>query len=184
MFSAVFGQTEKGKFLVGAGTNLNYSYTELGFESDDSNFKKSSDTSNYNASLSGGYFIENNLLIGTSLNLGYSEVEFGNSDTKTKTIVVNPFLRYYFGKTTTKYFLNAGIGFGNTRIESTSFDVDNRLFTYQLGGGASVFIAKNISIDLKLEYSYSSVEDREDNPNNFKSVIKGVNSTVGFSFYL
>jgi len=107
MFSVICTQTEKGRFLVGAGTNLNYSYSEFGFESDDSGFKKSTDMSSYNASLSGGYFIENNLLIGTSLDLGYSKDEFGNGDSKRKTIVMNPFVRYYFRETTIKYFLNA-----------------------------------------------------------------------------
>ncbi len=184
---SVFGQTEKGTVFIGVGTNLNLSFIESGSKSDTSDYKKNGSTDNYNASLSGGYFLNDNFLVGASLQLLKYKSSLGIL-TKSSSIAVSPFVRYYFGEERTKYFVNGAVGFGNTSVTNT-IDAFNNIefrsndFSYKLGGGVSIFLRKNIALEIGVGYDHRTSKAK-DNPSNYTSINKGFRSNVGFSIFL
>lgn len=146
-----FAQLEKGNLMVGGG-----------LISSGMNFQKSNTSFDISLTPKIGYFLQQNLVVGASLELG-ADVQKANT---TFTYDVTPFLRYFITNKDVKDmpkslvpFLEAGGGFGgrNTRYEDTD---GNKTTVTSNGGlfyvqpGLAWFLSRNVALELALQYKY------------------------------
>jgi hypothetical protein len=150
-------QTEAGKYMLGG--NISFSSQEQ-----DKNYKNIY----YSIVPSAGYFIADNLAIGTGIGYSYSRTtsmvyEFDliyNTIIKDQAFVFNPFLRKY-GRIAEqfKYFgqLSLPMSFGNTKAKETSNNSSyhNVSKYHNLGAtlapGLAFFPSKNFGIEFSVE---------------------------------
>lgn len=109
-----------------------------------------------------GYFIENNVAIGLSAELGVNVVK----SNLTMNYGLTPFARIYIGKSTideipsrVKFYMEAGAGFGgrNSRfkeLDGTKTNVTTNGGVFYIGPGIDFFLNKNVALELGTEYRY------------------------------
>lgn len=121
-----------------------------------------------------GIFIIDNLAIGGNLSLSYSK--FGN--TKVTDFGIGPFARYYFTTESqaVRPLLHGSFNFLSNRTKNSLGTGTNSGTSYFVGGGAAIFISKNVSIDALMGYDHSKLK-------NF-SGSGGFAFNVGFQVYL
>lgn len=202
LFSAIItAQTEKGTFAISGKTGLGFNSTTVKYKNS-GNTTDGPKTDSFNISPSVSYFIIDNLSLGLDFN--YKTVS-----TKQKILTLNPdgingmivdekitqntlsivpTATYFFSKGKTRPYLNAGIGFGNTKQENnysasspeiSNFSTSNNGLVWGAGGGLAYFISKTISFDLGIGYSEFTYEE---NNVNVKSGTFGAN--IGISVFL
>jgi outer membrane protein len=194
----VCGQTEQGKFYIGANSNLNFSSSK--FETtngNESNFSAfSSDrTNNFNFTPQIGYFIMDDFVSGLDFKLSYSKTE---GQEKNGYYLISPFAKYYFLDNTIKPFIKASYGFGSF-FNDTSFISNNGFVSHadisitslKLGGGVAFILNNYLSLELTLDYykdvNKSTVSAQQTVNNqaiNFKQITNGFASNLGFSIFL
>jgi outer membrane protein W len=157
--ASAFSQTQKGNWLVGGSA---------GFSSQ-SQSGASGNITELSITPTAGYFINNNLAVGASLNFGSQK-----SGSTVTTFGIGPMVRYYFaelGKNAKLY------GQGEFAYASvTSSGVTNSGTGWALQAGPAFFLNKNVAIETTLRYG--SVKPQNSNSvNTF-----GVN--VGFQIHL
>lgn len=184
---ATFGQTERGKFLILAGTNLSFSSLSHEYESD-GNSADAGSSSQFDLTLGGGYFVHDNIALGIEVSYDRTSTEYSDGDKEVMSAsAISPFVRAYIGSyTVARPFVQAGIGFGKHKGEYTSANYFSEgsedLFLYSLSGGVSFFLNDIISLDILLAYVYSSLES--DAGSSSKYIISGFGSNIGFSIFL
>ena len=182
--TSINGQTEKGKFLVGGESKLDFSSTSYKWKSDDADgdYGKSLDIE---FSPMVGYFISDGLAVGAHIPIMFSSEKDEDDDKYTTTVIsFAPFVRYYFGTTNIKPFLHGGVGFGSAKgkyepVSGTSNESTYGMFSYAVGGGVAMFLTESIALDFGLEYGSSSFKEKEDNDTNFKDIDSGIGFNVG-----
>lgn len=150
------GQTQQGKFLIGAGSNLSFQSTNEKHQyfQNNKNYIDEYDYNTFNFNINVGYFVINNLVIG--LDPGISNSEYDNSTSKRFT--VGPMGRYYFGITNIKPFIGTHLGW----INQNDFNKDDNFTTNYHGsyiginGGVAFLLTKNIALEAALDYTGSS----------------------------
>lgn len=184
--SSLHAQTEKGQFVIGAGTSIDLSKTES---------NAALNTTSLNMKANGGYFIVDNLSVGIS---GSLKAAYGNAnvDGIENTDILSEF-RYYFNGTHFRPFvqMNAGYRYARLVFTSTDYTAINKAHGLALGGGVggAFFIRDNISIDLGLQYLHANLKRstipygmngpiQEEKP--FKAVMDDLKLSIGFSMYL
>jgi outer membrane protein len=178
------GQTAQGRLLLGGETNLNFSSLNDKWESDDGN-EDTWKTTNIWFSPRIGLFIADGLALGVELPISYSYQKYKDLDEySSNSIEISPFIRYYFGSSKIKPYLNGKVGFGKRKSKSVpasgdSHESSSGMFSYKFGGGLGIFITENVSLDIGLGYSYISYKPKEDNDTNFKSIRSGFGSGIG-----
>jgi len=186
---SLFSQTEKGKYLLGASSNIGASFTKQKFKSNTTT-QEYGNTNTFSLSPHIGYFVADNFAIGIELAMSFSNYKDKNnhSSSANNTYVFAPFLKYYFSQNEFKPFLFAeyGIGTHHSKHDSPYYNYDgkNKLSVLAIGGGVSYFINTTIGLDLGVNYSRSSSKPNENNPNDEKNIISGITSTVGFTISL
>ncbi len=181
--------TSKGSWLVGGGSNLFFNSTNSKVESNGQELD-GLNTLSITLGVGAGYFVANNLVIGLELPVTFSrrkddDIGFNVRNT---TFVVSPFLRYYFGNTNIRPFIQGNIGFGSSKSKNNSdtiianpndplvfqpIDTKSDIFQYSLNGGIAIFISQNVALDIGI--GYSSTTTKPDT-----SDIKFKNNTIGF----
>ena len=179
--SLVSAQTEEGSFYIGANSNINFSSMKTELKSDLGD-QDGSRITEFEFAPQIGFFAGDGLLVG--LEIPYLVRKNKDADYKMSQIRVGPFARYYFGKTNSKPYLHAGVGFGAATESGESDEVDYKLSSYEIAGGIALFINKNIAVDLGLGYSSGTMKPREDNDADVKLVTSGIAFKVGFSLFL
>jgi hypothetical protein len=177
----VYGQTEKGNFLIGGTTNFGSSYLT---EGDDGFTTTSSD---FTLSSNLGYSIANNLFVGLNIQFLSNDykINFLNAENNTKELVFSPFLKYYFLKEKLKPFALIRYGFGNSKseiIDSNSvFETKSDLTKLNIGGGISYFFTEYFSLDIEVFYQRNtfSTSIQDDN-----LIYRGFATNLGFSIFL
>ena len=153
---AATAQTEKGRWTAGVSVG-SVSYQDY------NSVKQFA----VNLTPSAGYFIKNNLLIGTGVPLSLSTYKTGVTNpylTKTVTVGVglSPFVRYYFGKSAFKPF--AGLSYSYTYTHYTyeplpifgSTESASGYSTYWIPTiGLAYFINRSIAVNASLNYTIS-----------------------------
>jgi hypothetical protein len=147
-----FAQTEKGSLMIGgslgtnSGKNTNYDIFNIYFTPQ------------------AGYFVINNLAIGTGIELSYgsSTVDFPTTPSESykyniSTVGFTPFVRYYLGEKKMKPFVQGVYTYSyfsesKTPVGSTQTSISGYIAHATLGGGLAYFIAQNVSIDATLDY--------------------------------
>jgi outer membrane protein len=182
-------QTENGKFIIGAASNLTFE-TDI----EDYNGVKVMDvrTTYFDFKPAIGYLIVKNLEIGLSCIVTYTgnieNNENGNYlNNEFTTFAFFPFAKYYFGSSKLKPFVQFSIGSVNRIDKENMYGIEiySETFTgfgIEGGFGISAFIANNISLDAMASYGYYSMNHTEDSKMKMKTGALGLN--IGFSVFL
>jgi len=188
--TSLVAQTEKGKFILGASSNFNF--TRLKIDDDI--------TANVLFNLETGLFVKDNFAIGLTIpyNLNKTIDESSDYDQTNRSVAFAPTIYYYLGSSKTRPYIVGLAGYGKNkskykRLDFSGFDKDNisknDIFLYELGAGVSNFINDFISIDLYFGYSNLVLfEENEFSFNFFNSsetiTTSGFGLSVGFRLFL
>ncbi|MFA4868204.1 MAG: outer membrane beta-barrel protein [Pedobacter sp.] len=141
-------QTEKGKILLGGGVGFNSTKIEGASKSD----------INFNILPSVGYFVSDNIAIGTGV--GYDYDKQVSKGLLNQSFEVAPFGRYYVGLSDQfKFFgqLSVPMSFGNYKdVDDVTGDVGDKLGTstkigVQLAPGFAFYPTKRIGIEVSVD---------------------------------
>ena len=167
---SVHAQTEKGRFLVGAGTNLGISESSgmmnLSFSRQktfiDDDLSSQTNYNNLFIAPKAGYFIVDNLVAGLDMALGWGRGTSSivglpeNLDSKSSLFGIGPFVRYYFPSGKILPFAEVNTLFGRRSIEITGVVGSESQLTFtNIGGGLGLafLLGNRSSIDLLLNYN-------------------------------
>lgn len=182
-------QTEKGRFIVGAGSAVNVSNSKGDF----------SETSNPISSITilikpeVGYFLLDDFSVGVSVSvLGYTS---GNSSAHADFLSE---FKYFFKGNNIRPYVKANVGYKYIdfagmfwpKIQMSLSDAQG--FAFGGGFGGAFFVRDNFSIDLGLNYLHSNlkrfysgyISSGTANNNPLKASMDEVKVFVGFSVYL
>lgn len=121
-----------------------------------------------------GYFIQDNLLVGTGLNFSYS-----SSSGHSGSFGVDPFLRRYFSGTTHKssFFVEAQLGYsGERHWGNPDRTYKYRYFSASVGPGFAWFLNPYVS--------FESILRLQSNVSSTSSATYGANMNFGFQIYM
>ena len=186
----VFAQTQKGDFLLGAGTSLDFSFLNSQVSTDSYESDKVKNNS-FEFTPRFGYFLANNLVVGIDFLTSKASEKDDEDKYKSSTFAVGPFARVYIGNTNVKPFLHAGFGFGkNTEEYNSSYagypddKVKSNLTTYDVGGGVSFFLTPKIALEIGISYGNASSKYTNYYNEDATNKVKGIASSIGFSVHL
>ena len=190
IITSTFAQMQKGDFLIGAGTNLDFSSLSSQYSNDsyESDILK---TNSFELNSRLGYFLANNFAVGLDL-LKTNETEKEDGDVyKTNAFAVGPFARLYFGTSNVKPFIHSGLGFGNTKIEYefsnihySDDSVKSSLLTFDIGGGVSFILSPKVALELGISYGNANSKFTNHYNEETTNKIKGIGSNLGISILL
>lgn len=175
-------QTEKGNILLGAETKFDLGIMNTKWKTDgsDGDHGKSTNLDFYPQI---GYFVADGLALGGEVLIMYSAEKDDDYEYSTTSIAVAPFLRYYFGKTNVKPYLDGGAGFGKVKTKydysGNSNEYSDGVFVYGVGGGLGIFLNEKVSIDMGIYYRSSSTKPKEDNEENYREITSGIGLGIG-----
>ncbi|MBK8139837.1 MAG: outer membrane beta-barrel protein [Chitinophagaceae bacterium] len=151
-------QTNQGDWMVGGNFRLN----------------TSDNNSEISFTPSAGAFIVDNLALEGNFSLGYSK----SGNNKYTTFGIGPFARYYFTTESqaVRPIIHGSFNYLSTKQKIGNVSSTNNGTNFFIGGGAAMFISKNVSIDALLGYDRTKYK-------NF-SGSGGFAFNVGFQVYL
>lgn len=155
ILSSGLAQTEKGRWQVGVGVG-NFTYQE----------QQGSKYFSGNLTPTAGYFVADNLLIGTGLPLSLSQQRFTSYNTTKYTGTsagLSPFVRYYIGKSSFKPYAGVSYSYAFTH---NKYDLSSVFGTSLSGSGYSTsfiptigvayFINRTVALNAGLAYTASN----------------------------
>ncbi len=196
-------QTNKGNWLSGVSSSLNIvgpgsDLLGVGF----STWKTKSDADGFedpdpdkvtsiNLLPKFGYFIADNFAFGIDLSLFTSTHKFGDSETKYSSTMfaVGPFARYYFPTAKAKPYLEANVSFGSMtdkydpEVGETEKDKSS-IMTYGGGVGIAAPVSNRVTFDVMVGYYSLTAKEKEDNDDNYRTVISTIGIKLGFIIFL
>jgi outer membrane protein len=176
-------QTQKGKFLFSGSSKINASFMTSKTEYDGQTQGDDNKITNITVESTFGYFVIDNLAIGLSTALDYAKFKVGSDETSTRTLMIGPTVRYYFGQSNFKPFAEGAFGLASTKMTSTGSS-DNKFsgLAFQLGLGVGYFVNDKVSIDGLIDYQGVSLNNSEDSKYKVKSggIILGIGFTICF----
>jgi hypothetical protein len=145
-----YGQTEKGTWMLGGEAS-----TDLSFQSNNNSFSVA-------ISPGMGYFLADNLALGSGIPLllitgeNYRYIGYG----------ITPFIRYYFGPPSEFMFFVTG-AFGISGWSSKYDDTTNSssAITGSAGVGGTYFLNESIGLEIILGYTYDKTKDYDPSSN-------------------
>lgn len=158
-FSTSIAQTEKGRWTVGAQVgNFQYS-TQNGYSA----FSGS-------ISPSVGYFVANNLVVGTGIPFSYSKNHYRNPNgdvhNRNTSVGLSPFVQYYFGTAKLKPYIGLSYSYqkSDQRTEQDYQTLKSAGFTSSVTPtvGVAYFINRSVALNAGLNYVLSRF--RNDTP--------------------
>ena len=162
-------QTEKGKRLIGATTQLVFGVSNHSVKTADRHYLSQKNTT-IGITTFAGYFVKENLAIGGELLFDYNKTKDYDEDSKSSetTIAFAPFVRYYFGTNKVKPFVQGAVGIGSLQskveYDNSFFTYDNSstIVTYSAIAGVAFFVSDNTAFDLSLGYGGISGVNNDD----------------------
>lgn len=190
----LYGQTEKGRILIGAQSNFNFSSSKYTTTSNSSNYSTTynSDTTNsFSFTPQIGYFASDNFVLGLDFKLSSSKLKGQDSN---GFYTISPFAKYYLLDSNLKPFFKASLGLGSffnsyqtysTGSYTATYEkVTTKINTARIGGGVAYFVNNTIALEFNLDY-FHDVYKSESNPDyNTKQTQSGIQSTIGFAIFL
>ncbi len=192
--STASAQLEKGKILIGgsAGTyNSKSSYDDY------------ADSKSRGITIAPmiGYFVSDNLVIGTALRYAFHKNRFSyDSKAEETNYIISPFARYYLSISPSfKFFGDFSVGIGKIETKTYNpFDDSSYRLTKEntygtsLAPGLTFLPAKRWSVDLRFTlFNYSRNEKTHEIPNTnyyktnqFSFGLTTMNPTIGVNFHL
>lgn len=160
-------QITKGNWMVGGSGNFtNYKST---FQNN--NIETTQTGYGFNISPNLGYFIADNVALGSALSFGFSNPS-GN-DNNSHGYGLAPFVRYYFRKSDKMInpFLQTSYGFSKGKSDSGGSSKTNG---YNIKGGSAIFFNSSVAVELTLNYDSSK----------YNSDSKSKYFTIGIGFQI
>ncbi|WP_312192247.1 outer membrane beta-barrel protein [Sphingobacterium sp.] len=177
---AANAQTEQGKIMVGG---------QIGFETSkvkDTDFKNNSFSINPTV----GYFVSDNLAIGTGVGYDWSKNETTDNSTKRDAFKVSPFVRKYSANGPLRFFaqLSVPMSWGKTTVETNNVKAESKFENYgvELAPGLAYFPTSKIGIELKvrgLYYNYNKDKTNDVAENTFGLNVNSLAPTLGVQFH-
>lgn len=154
-------QTSSGNMMIGGS---------VGFSSVAREGGSVNDASSFTFSPSFGYFISDNLAIGTSLTVSSSRTGTGSAKTVNSSFGLGPFARYYkfTGNENFAIFGQAGLSFASGKTDPAFGNVTkNNSITFSLFPGAAYFFNEHWAMELAITgFVISSTDPNTDNNND------------------
>lgn len=168
---AANAQTEKGKVLLGG--SLGYSYDHA----------NGTDVNNqqFNITPNIGYFIANDIAIGTRVGYSYAESENSSFTSKTGAFIAAPFARKYAGSQTFKFFgeLSVPMSWGSSKVNDTKI-ASTSSYGVQLSPGVVFFPRSNFGIELGVRGLYYSNNRLEEEQTGDKAITNSFGLSSNF----
>jgi len=191
--SQIHAQTEKGKFLIGAESSFRLTSIKSKWKTD-YNSGDDGKSISFNIDPGIGYFLFKNCAFGIYIPYSFTkEIEADEGHDYTYVISstnILPFLRIYFSNSIFKPYLYGGVGpgWGVTKYFDGYGDltkVPTKILSYEIGGGTSLFINKNISIDFGFGYASATSKWTDENTNmDWENKNAAIGVAIGFNIYL
>jgi len=186
---STFAQTEQGKILVDAQTDLTVMFSSEKREYDNPLYSADKYTATtILVTPSVGYFVVDNFAAGLMSKIGISSLKDDDSKYSSTYLNIGSFARYYFGSSNFRPFFHAdGYIISNFyKSENTNYSQMNSEgketgFGLDLGLGGSYFANENLSINTALLYNYSKSKDDDDPIST--SISNGISLNIGFSLF-
>lgn len=158
-------QTEKGTYIIGGTAS---------YESSKSDADNAKATQNLSIVPNLGYFVSDNIAIGTGIGYEYSKVGYASASGQNEAVVVSPFGRYYVGLSDKfKFFGQASVpmAFGTVKATDADGEAGDKTGTSTSIGvavspGFAYFPTKKIGIELGFtgaSFNSYKVKDADDN---------------------
>lgn len=195
IFGTLTAQTEKGRFVISGETNLGFTSTSVKYTYGRIT-EEGPKTTSFNISPSVSYFVIDNLAIGLEFDYRtsttkqqreyYSDYGYDLIDLKTTqtTVSVLPTATYYFSKGKLRPYIEAGIGFANTKLKEEAsnygeYESNSDGLVWGAGGGLAYFITNSVSFDFGLGYSEYTYKEED-----IKITTGAFGVNVGISVFL
>lgn len=182
-------QTEKGKFLVGGESSLNFIASTTKWKTDYGKGDNGKSRS-VEATAQLGYFIFKNFVAGLEIPISYDKHISDNSYNIYSSVTFMPFLKCYFGNSNVKPFLQGGIGpgWGKEKYNEPSgpeVKVPIKITAYEIDGGVGIFLNEHFSIDMGIGYASVKSKWLEKSSNmDWQSTTGGIGVSIGLIFCL
>jgi len=178
----VKAQTSAGSMMVGGGIEFRSVSREGGSLNDGSSFTFSP---------SFGYFITDNLAVGTSLTLGSERTGTGDAKTVTTSFGVGPFVRYYkfTSNESLAIFGQAGISIGSGKTDPAFGGVSrNNFLAFSVFPGAAYFFNEHWAAELSITGFLISTTDPNTSNNDDKTTrvefgLSSLSPSLGFRYH-
>lgn len=202
----LYAQTNKGNTLVGLSTTLNLAsngsdimglgFSTVKYKSDAGGFSEddADKMRQFGLTPKVGYFIADNFLVGVDVYIAYNwEKDGGSDDVFARTLFsAGPYVRYYFASSNLKPFVETSATFGGINNEYTygddSFMEDEEykssLWSFGGGVGLGIPIGDRAFFEGMVGYQSITIKDKEDNPDNERTVINTIGIKIGISVVL
>lgn len=167
--SFTFAQVEKGNWLLGGSSNLE-------FNSDKEKVKTDNDTHetgtcrDFDFRPEVGYFVIDKLPVGIAMDISLDKMKYSDSDSEYtwNDYVFGPFVRYYIANLDGFMpFAEASLGFGGGKQKSNYGSSENEekysVFGYKLGVGGTYFITNSVGVDLFIGYKMDQQTYKDQN---------------------
>lgn len=168
-FSNTNAQITKGNWMVGgSGSFTSYNSTNY-----NNNIETTQTGYGFNISPNLGYFIADNIALGSSAGFGFSNPSGSNNNSHSYGLA--PFVRYYFRKSekVINPFLQTSYGFSEGKSDSGGLSNNSG---YTVKGGSAIFFNSSVALELTLNY--------ESFKNNLDSKSKYFTIGLGFQIHL
>jgi len=202
--SLLNAQTNQGKVLLGvsstfslagSGPNImSLGYTTTKLKSNAGGFTEPDPdkTINLNFLPKAGYFVIDNLAVGLDITIALSDsrsTESGYKLTSNSTLFsIGPFVRYYVpaGRVLPFFELGAAWGSATSKFSYDNMSDDSKANVSGIGGGIGLAIPLGnvASFDVLADYNSLTVKNKEDNPDNTRTVSGTLGLKLGFVLFL
>ncbi|RUT77879.1 outer membrane beta-barrel protein [Ancylomarina longa] len=195
-------QMKKGDMLIGVsstlntlgtGSNLmNLSFSSVKYKSNAEGYRESDadKLTNYNLQPKVGYFITNKIALGLDLNLSIFKNKDGSSSDEVtqSSFSIGPLFRYYIPSEKVMPFFELSTAFGSMTNKYQSVNLNDKSTSRitSLGGGFGIAapLGKKVTFDVLAEYSSLTIKDKDNNPDDEKTVIGTFGINFGFTIIL
>lgn len=195
----IHSQTTKGRLLLGVSSrygftqsgqgdlmSIGFSTTTRKIDSPNGPDYEKSHYFRYNLAPRAGIFVINNLVTGIDLLASvYENTEYINNQFS---FAAGPFARYYFPVKKVRPFVEASTALGVMKYQ---FDMDEditviktNIFIISAGAGAAFIVSDRVTLDLLAGYSSYREKQKENNPNNYRTITGTLGMRFGISVYL
>lgn len=197
--SAASAQLEKGRLMIGG--NVGYSRNSYEGYSNTSSFSSNNFKSNaFAISPTAGYFINDNLAIGTNLSYTNRKTNSTSYFRKESLYGVNPFIRYYLNispdfKFFAEFMMGASVGKSDEVSNGFIYKNKRKEYSAALAPGLAFLPAKKWSVDLRFDLiNYTNSQVKNTNPdaesnryvgsNYFNFGLSTIRPSIGVNYHL
>lgn len=199
-------QAKQGNTLVGLSTTLNVAsngsdimglgFTTVKYKSDAEGFSEADADKmrQFNLAPKVGYFVMDNFAVGVDLYIAYNwEKEGSAEDVYARTLfTVGPYLRYYFATSIARPFVETSATFGGVKNKYDYSDdsywedeeYKSSLWTLSGGLGLGNPLGHRAFFETFVGYQSLTIKDRDDNPDNNRTIVNTVGIKLGVSVVL